>query len=182
MSTTVGPTPSNVICPNCRQQVTTRTEPKATTKTHLIALLLCCFWWEDQGDSDLYNSHYLPPLPSPSHLQLLALRPGPVLHGLCSQHGALLSLLQGLCGRLWALSKDSGTQALSRKRERERESIRSIRSTQQQMIHRCALIFLHCLVVVWSFRYIDLIYLITPNRYTLCNLLQCPTIKPNRNK
>lgn len=120
MSTTVGPTPSNVICPNCRQQVTTRTEPKATTKTHLIALLLCCFWWEDQGDSDLYNSHYLPPLPSPSHLQLLALRPGPVLHGLCSQHGALLSLLQGLCGRLWALSRDSGTQALSRKRERER--------------------------------------------------------------
>lgn len=44
MSSPVGPTPSNVICPNCRQQVTTRTEPKATTKTHLIALLLCCFW------------------------------------------------------------------------------------------------------------------------------------------
>lgn len=133
MSTTVGPTPSNVICPNCRQQVTTRTEPKATTKTHLIALLLCCFWWEQQSvkiiSITLISS--LPP-----QLQLLALRPGAVLHGLCSQHGALLSLLQGLCGRLWALSQDNGTQALSR--EREREPIRSIRSTQQQMIHRCA--------------------------------------------
>ncbi|XP_062129592.1 lipopolysaccharide-induced tumor necrosis factor-alpha factor homolog isoform X3 [Drosophila sulfurigaster albostrigata] len=46
MSSPVGPTPANVVCPNCRQQVTTRTEPKATNKTHLIALLMCCcFCW-----------------------------------------------------------------------------------------------------------------------------------------
>lgn len=44
MSTPVGPEPSNVVCPNCHQQVTTRTEPKASTKTHLIALIMCLTW------------------------------------------------------------------------------------------------------------------------------------------
>ncbi|EDW09062.1 lipopolysaccharide-induced tumor necrosis factor-alpha factor homolog [Drosophila mojavensis] len=46
MSTPVGPEPSSLICPNCHQQVTTRTEPKATTKTHLLALILSalCLW------------------------------------------------------------------------------------------------------------------------------------------
>ncbi|XP_032590571.1 lipopolysaccharide-induced tumor necrosis factor-alpha factor homolog [Drosophila grimshawi] len=46
MSTPVGPKPSNVVCPNCHQQVVTRTEAKATTKTHIIALILCltCCW------------------------------------------------------------------------------------------------------------------------------------------
>lgn len=44
MSTPVGPEPSNVICPNCHQQVTTRTVAKATTKTHLLALILCVLW------------------------------------------------------------------------------------------------------------------------------------------
>ncbi|XP_030388005.1 lipopolysaccharide-induced tumor necrosis factor-alpha factor homolog [Scaptodrosophila lebanonensis] len=43
MSTPVGAEPSSVICPSCHQQVTTRTEPRTTTKTHLIALILCLF-------------------------------------------------------------------------------------------------------------------------------------------
>nr|NP_001097421.2 uncharacterized protein Dmel_CG42566, isoform A [Drosophila melanogaster]NP_001286740.1 uncharacterized protein Dmel_CG42566, isoform B [Drosophila melanogaster]ABV53888.2 uncharacterized protein Dmel_CG42566, isoform A [Drosophila melanogaster]AHN56535.1 uncharacterized protein Dmel_CG42566, isoform B [Drosophila melanogaster] len=46
MSTSVGPEPCIVVCPSCRQQVTTRVEPKATTKTHLIALIMCLtFLW-----------------------------------------------------------------------------------------------------------------------------------------
>ncbi|XP_016953328.1 lipopolysaccharide-induced tumor necrosis factor-alpha factor homolog [Drosophila biarmipes] len=46
MSTPVGPEPCNVVCPSCRQQVTTHIEPKATTKTHIIALIMCltCCW------------------------------------------------------------------------------------------------------------------------------------------
>ncbi|KAM8711261.1 hypothetical protein ACLKA7_000407 [Drosophila subpalustris] len=43
MSTPLGPDSVNVACPNCHQQVTTHTEPRATTKTHLLALLLCLF-------------------------------------------------------------------------------------------------------------------------------------------
>ncbi|XP_055837334.1 lipopolysaccharide-induced tumor necrosis factor-alpha factor homolog [Episyrphus balteatus] len=37
----VGTEPSNVVCPTCRQQILTRVESKASTKTHLIALILC---------------------------------------------------------------------------------------------------------------------------------------------
>ncbi|SPP72855.1 Hypothetical predicted protein [Drosophila guanche] len=46
MSSPVGPEPSSLICPSCQQNVTTRTEPKASTKTHLIALIMCltCLW------------------------------------------------------------------------------------------------------------------------------------------
>ncbi|KPU76573.1 uncharacterized protein Dana_GF28190 [Drosophila ananassae] len=46
MSAAVGPEPTTVVCPHCQVQVTTRTEPKATTKTHLFALIMCltCLW------------------------------------------------------------------------------------------------------------------------------------------
>ncbi|KAL7736087.1 hypothetical protein ACLKA6_003824 [Drosophila palustris] len=41
MSVIVGPESSRVICPTCHLEVMTSTEPKSTTRTHLIALLLC---------------------------------------------------------------------------------------------------------------------------------------------
>ncbi|XP_011178862.2 lipopolysaccharide-induced tumor necrosis factor-alpha factor homolog [Zeugodacus cucurbitae] len=41
MSTPVGPEPSNVICTACNKQVTTSVTYVSSTKTHLIALLLC---------------------------------------------------------------------------------------------------------------------------------------------
>ncbi|KAH8390082.1 hypothetical protein KR200_006774 [Drosophila serrata] len=76
MSTQVGPEPCNLVCPSCRQQVTTRLEPKATTKTHLIALIMCLTWL-------------------PVALCLL-----PVLHSVRQEHRPLLPLVQQLCGHL----------------------------------------------------------------------------------
>lgn len=37
----VGPTPTLVVCPSCRQSVQTRLEYEPTTRTHLFALGLC---------------------------------------------------------------------------------------------------------------------------------------------
>lgn len=37
-----GPEGQNVTCPHCHAQVVTTVKAEATTKTHLIALLLCC--------------------------------------------------------------------------------------------------------------------------------------------
>ncbi|CAH0397309.1 unnamed protein product [Chilo suppressalis] len=39
----VGPKPSQVTCPSCRATIVTRVDHKATTKTHVIALILCLF-------------------------------------------------------------------------------------------------------------------------------------------
>ncbi|XP_069355545.1 lipopolysaccharide-induced tumor necrosis factor-alpha factor homolog isoform X1 [Maniola hyperantus] len=39
----VGPKASSLVCPSCRANVVTRVEHKATTKTHIIALVLCLF-------------------------------------------------------------------------------------------------------------------------------------------
>ncbi|XP_049865433.1 lipopolysaccharide-induced tumor necrosis factor-alpha factor homolog [Pectinophora gossypiella] len=39
----VGPQPSTLVCPSCRATVQTRVDRKATTKTHIIALVLCLF-------------------------------------------------------------------------------------------------------------------------------------------
>ncbi|KAI5641927.1 LITAF-like zinc ribbon domain-containing protein [Phthorimaea operculella] len=41
--TPVGPSPTSLVCPSCRATIRTRVESKATTKTHVIALLLCLF-------------------------------------------------------------------------------------------------------------------------------------------
>ncbi|GJQ70746.1 hypothetical protein Trydic_g678 [Trypoxylus dichotomus] len=41
-----GPQQQALNCPHCRQQIVTRTETKASTKTHIIALILClCGCW-----------------------------------------------------------------------------------------------------------------------------------------
>lgn len=39
----VGPDPSSLQCPSCRQMITTRLDYETTTKTHIMAALLCCF-------------------------------------------------------------------------------------------------------------------------------------------
>ncbi|XP_075169476.1 lipopolysaccharide-induced tumor necrosis factor-alpha factor homolog [Haematobia irritans] len=41
MSTPLGPESQQALCPQCQQSVQTKVEPKATTKTHLLALVLC---------------------------------------------------------------------------------------------------------------------------------------------
>ncbi|XP_037046421.1 lipopolysaccharide-induced tumor necrosis factor-alpha factor homolog [Bradysia coprophila] len=42
----VGPESTMVTCPSCRASVRTQVRHESTTKTHLIALLLCvCFCW-----------------------------------------------------------------------------------------------------------------------------------------
>lgn len=38
----VGPKPSAMTCRSCGAEIVTRVEYKPSTKTHLIALLLCC--------------------------------------------------------------------------------------------------------------------------------------------
>ncbi|KAJ8726870.1 hypothetical protein PYW08_015267 [Mythimna loreyi] len=42
----MGPQPSSITCPSCREVIVTRVEAKSTTKTHLIATMLCfmCCW------------------------------------------------------------------------------------------------------------------------------------------
>ncbi|XP_067005105.2 lipopolysaccharide-induced tumor necrosis factor-alpha factor homolog [Anabrus simplex] len=37
----LGPDPSNVQCPSCHAQIQTRVQYETSTRTHLIALLLC---------------------------------------------------------------------------------------------------------------------------------------------
>ncbi|XP_055378350.1 lipopolysaccharide-induced tumor necrosis factor-alpha factor homolog [Condylostylus longicornis] len=39
----VGPNPSRVRCPSCHAEITTNVKHEATTKTHIMALLLCLF-------------------------------------------------------------------------------------------------------------------------------------------
>ncbi|XP_026313812.1 lipopolysaccharide-induced tumor necrosis factor-alpha factor homolog [Hyposmocoma kahamanoa] len=41
VGTPVGPKPSHMTCRSCRAEIVTRVEYKSTTKTHLMALLLC---------------------------------------------------------------------------------------------------------------------------------------------
>ncbi|XP_041973084.1 lipopolysaccharide-induced tumor necrosis factor-alpha factor-like [Aricia agestis] len=42
----VGPKPSQVTCPSCKSSIMSKVKHKPTTKTHLIALLLClCLCW-----------------------------------------------------------------------------------------------------------------------------------------
>lgn len=39
----VGPNPSNIQCPSCRAQILTRMDYESSNRTHLAALILCCF-------------------------------------------------------------------------------------------------------------------------------------------
>ncbi|XP_059060148.1 lipopolysaccharide-induced tumor necrosis factor-alpha factor homolog [Achroia grisella] len=39
----VGPQPAQLVCPSCSATIVTKVTHKATTKTHIIALVLCLF-------------------------------------------------------------------------------------------------------------------------------------------
>lgn len=39
-----GPNSQTLTCPYCHQEVTTVVKPEASTKTHIIAVLLCLVW------------------------------------------------------------------------------------------------------------------------------------------
>ncbi|GBP01040.1 hypothetical protein EVAR_70662_1, partial [Eumeta japonica] len=39
----VGPVSTQLICPSCNATISTRVEHKASTRTHIIAVLLCLF-------------------------------------------------------------------------------------------------------------------------------------------
>ncbi|KAJ8726876.1 hypothetical protein PYW08_015273 [Mythimna loreyi] len=45
MTPIMGPKPASITCASCNQQIVTRVELKASTKTHLFALLLCFVFW-----------------------------------------------------------------------------------------------------------------------------------------
>ncbi|KAM7343825.1 uncharacterized protein ACRADG_010740 isoform 2-T2 [Cochliomyia hominivorax] len=43
MTTPMGPESQQAYCPNCKLNVSTNIELKASNKTHILALLLCLF-------------------------------------------------------------------------------------------------------------------------------------------
>uniref|UniRef100_U5EHN6 Putative membrane-associated motif in lps-induced tumor necrosis factor alpha factor n=1 Tax=Corethrella appendiculata TaxID=1370023 RepID=U5EHN6_9DIPT len=62
----VGPDPSAVVCPSCHKQIVTRIDHEVSTKTHIIAGILClfvcwpCFWIPYVVDSCKNANHYCP--------------------------------------------------------------------------------------------------------------------------
>ncbi|XP_049865441.1 lipopolysaccharide-induced tumor necrosis factor-alpha factor homolog [Pectinophora gossypiella] len=62
----VGPNSVGMVCPSCRATIQTRVESKATSKTHMIALVLClwgcfpCVWVPYCTDSCQNADHYCP--------------------------------------------------------------------------------------------------------------------------
>ncbi|KAK9729840.1 LITAF-like zinc ribbon domain [Popillia japonica] len=61
-----GPHQQSATCPHCKQQIITRTETQASTKTHIIALVLCllgcwlCCCIPYCVDSCQNKNHYCP--------------------------------------------------------------------------------------------------------------------------
>ncbi|KAG4076956.1 hypothetical protein HA402_015943 [Bradysia odoriphaga] len=62
----VGPNPCSILCPSCRQHVVTRMDYETSTKTHIMAGLLCaficwpCAWIPYVMDSCKNANHYCP--------------------------------------------------------------------------------------------------------------------------
>ncbi|GAB0100189.1 hypothetical protein DMENIID0001_161930 [Sergentomyia squamirostris] len=62
----VGPDPTVVVCPSCRQQIVTRLDYETSTRTHIMAALLCafvcwpCAWIPYVMDSCKNGNHYCP--------------------------------------------------------------------------------------------------------------------------
>ncbi|KAF2897088.1 hypothetical protein ILUMI_09088 [Ignelater luminosus] len=58
-----GPNPQRVTCPSCRSSITTRVEAESSTRTHIIAALLClvsCCCLPYLIDSCKNKNHYCP--------------------------------------------------------------------------------------------------------------------------
>lgn len=62
----VGPDPASITCPSCQKHVITRLDFESSTKTHIMAGLLClficwpCFWIPYVIDSCKNANHYCP--------------------------------------------------------------------------------------------------------------------------
>ncbi|XP_055640986.1 lipopolysaccharide-induced tumor necrosis factor-alpha factor homolog [Toxorhynchites rutilus septentrionalis] len=62
----VGPDPASITCPSCQKHVITRLDYETSTKTHIMAGLLClficwpCFWIPYVVDSCKNANHYCP--------------------------------------------------------------------------------------------------------------------------
>ncbi|XP_053695510.1 lipopolysaccharide-induced tumor necrosis factor-alpha factor homolog [Sabethes cyaneus] len=62
----VGPDPASISCPSCQKHVITRLDYETSTKTHIMAGLLClficwpCFWIPYVIDSCKNANHYCP--------------------------------------------------------------------------------------------------------------------------
>ncbi|XP_055547601.1 lipopolysaccharide-induced tumor necrosis factor-alpha factor homolog [Wyeomyia smithii] len=62
----VGPDPASISCPSCQKHVITRLDYESSTKTHIMAGLLClficwpCFWIPYVIDSCKNANHYCP--------------------------------------------------------------------------------------------------------------------------
>lgn len=99
MAPAVGPDPSSLACPSCRQTITTRLDYETTTKTHIMAGLLCCFMYVSSGDVSQICLRWtqLPTFQSYLNvayfLQMLALCVGAVRHGFVQECESLLSEL-----------------------------------------------------------------------------------------
>ncbi|XP_045459707.1 uncharacterized protein LOC123670244 isoform X2 [Melitaea cinxia] len=72
----VGPEPTTLICPSCKASVTTRVDHKATTRTHLVALILCVLLVLGVADTcgavvagDTTWQDFVSWLPGPQHLR-----------------------------------------------------------------------------------------------------------------
>ncbi|XP_055591747.1 lipopolysaccharide-induced tumor necrosis factor-alpha factor homolog [Uranotaenia lowii] len=62
----VGPDPASISCPSCNKHIITRLDYETSTKTHIMAGLLClficwpCFWIPYVVDSCKNANHYCP--------------------------------------------------------------------------------------------------------------------------
>lgn len=62
----VGPDPASISCPSCQKHVITRLDYETSTKTHIMAGLLClficwpCFWIPYVVDTCKNANHYCP--------------------------------------------------------------------------------------------------------------------------
>lgn len=62
----VGPDPASISCPSCQKHVITRMDYETSTKTHIMAGLLClficwpCFWIPYVVDTCKNANHYCP--------------------------------------------------------------------------------------------------------------------------
>ncbi|KAJ8925137.1 hypothetical protein NQ315_001319 [Exocentrus adspersus] len=61
----LGPQPARIVCPSCHAQITTEVQLENSTKTHLMAVLLCliccpCVFIPYCTDSCKSKNHYCP--------------------------------------------------------------------------------------------------------------------------
>lgn len=59
MAAVVGPSPYNTVCPNCRQNIVTRLDVEISTKSHIVAGILCIVYVEKLTLKTIWIKFYL---------------------------------------------------------------------------------------------------------------------------